>query len=122
LIFAEVTHYKMPHCFMIELKEELAVTKYCLFTGHEWLPKEPIILGGSVARALLDSVHFGGFFGMLGGAEEFLKKEFNLTPSLLLAESSSAQRKLKVEVISVPFSLFILSNSLICFFCHSLIR
>jgi len=47
----------MPYCFKIELKEEIAITKYCLFTGHEWLPKEPTILGGSVARALLNCVH-----------------------------------------------------------------
>ena len=88
----------MPYCFKIELKEEIAITKYCLFTGHEWLPKEPTILGGSVARALLNCVHFGGFFGMQGGASEFLKKEFNLTPSLLLAETSEQQKKLKSEV------------------------
>ena len=89
----------MPHCFMIELKEELAITKYCLFTGHEWLPKEPQILGGSVARALLNCVHFEGFLGMQGGAEEFLKKEFNISPSLLFVETNETQRKVKAEVI-----------------------
>ena len=99
----------MPHCFVIELKEELAITKYCLFTGHEWLPKEPTILGGSVARALLDAVHFGGFFGTNGGAEEFLKREFNLTPSLLLAESKTTQRKLQTEVILVPPNIILYS-------------
>jgi len=99
---------------MIELKEELAIIKYSLFTGHEWLPKEPMIMGGSVARALLNCVHFDGFFGMQGGSEEFLKKEFNLSPTLLFTETNEVHKRLKTEVIYVP-PLLPLLHSLTCF-------
>ena len=94
--------------FYLSLRNGVCITKYCLFTGDQWLPEEPAIVSGdgSVASKLLACVDLSGYFGVKGGEAAFVTNFLEIPVNLKLSESSKENKKLLDEVNASVFTKY----------------